>query len=97
MRPGDLVAVRTDHIEGTPWIGKVIKVDGDKVKLVWMEGGYDKPWKVTKIQTRGRKVEWKDSVPLCSIILFGFELTKGGKLKHCTVKELKSSYAEYCK
>lgn len=92
---GDLVAVRGDAVEDTPWIGRVTKFEGDNVQLVWMEGGYEKQWTVMKVKAKRGNIEWKDSVPKCSIILYGFELTKGHKLRKSTVDALKSSYDQY--
>lgn len=57
-----------------------------------MEGGYEKQRTVMKVK---RNIVWKDSIPKCSIVLYGFELTKGHKLRKSTVDALKSWYSQY--
>ena len=52
-----------------------------------MEGGYNKPWRIAKHQVRRT---WTDNVEKCSIILYGFELTKIDRLGKITIDVLKS-------
>ena len=55
----------------------------DSVEVVWLEGGWNKEWKESKIR-KGRKLEeWRDTVCKESIILYAIELTKSNtKSKH---------------
>ena len=43
-----------------------------------------------------RKVDRMDNVDKCSIILYGFELTKTNRLRKITVDALKSLYNKLC-
>jgi len=93
---GDLVALRTETLQDAPWIGRVTGMEGDKISLVWMEGDYNKQWKVTKHRFKGKLQEWTDCVDKCSIILYGFELTKADRLRKPTVDALMALYNEFC-
>jgi len=96
LKSGHLVAFHTESLEESPWIGKVVATKKNQVTVVWMEGGYNKPLKIAKRQVRGKLVEWTDNVDKCSIILYGFELTKTNRLRKTTVDALKSLYNELC-
>ena len=97
------MAVRTETKEDAPWIAKVMNVGPmkDDIDVIWMDGDYNKQWKVAKMMVRrGRSrvsVEWKDMVAKASVILYGFELTNSSRLKQDTVRELKELYNEYFK
>ena len=96
LQNGHLVAFRTELLEDAPWIGKVVGTKKNQITVVWMEGGYNKPLKIAKHQVRGKLIEWTDNVDKCSIILYGFELTKTNRLRKTTVDALKSLYNELC-
>lgn len=57
LQSGHLVALRTESLKGTPWIGKVIATKQNQVTVVWMEGGYSKPWKVAQHRVKGKLIE----------------------------------------
>jgi len=59
-------------------------------------GDYNKQWKVTKHRFKGKLQEWTDCVDKCSIILYGFELTKANRLRKPTVDALMALYNEFC-
>ncbi len=67
------------------------------VNVVWLEGSYTKKWKEAKVQdpiNRRKKIDWKDTVPKSSIILFDFELMSAGNLRKATIEHLKKAYDE---
>ena len=96
LQSGHLVALRTESLQDAPWVARVTGLEGDKVSVVWMEGDYNKQWKVAKRRVKGKLVEWTDCVDKCTIILYAFELTKTDRLKKATVDALKSLYNEFC-
>ena len=96
LESGDLVALRTETLQDAPWIGQVTGMEGDKISVVWMEGDYNKQWKVAKHRFRGKLQEWTDCVDKCSVILYGFELTKANRLRKPTVDALMALYNEFC-
>ena len=96
LQSGHLVALRTESLQDAPWIAQVTGVEEDKISVVWMEGGYNKQWKVAKHRVRGKLVEWTDCVEKCTIVLYAFELTNAGRLRKATVDALKSIYNECC-
>ena len=68
------------------------------VEIVWLEGEYNRSWKPAKQRdpsNRSRMVEWRDTIPKSSIILFNFELTATNRLRKNTVEHLKNTYKEY--
>ena len=69
----------------------------NQITVMWMERGYNKRLKIAKRQVRGKLIEWTDNVDKCSIILYGFELTKTNRLRKTTVDALKSLYKELCR
>jgi len=72
----------------------VLKVDGDNIEIMWLEGSYSRPWKAAKTKQGRSMVEWKDTVPKASIIRFDFELTPSNKLRKATVQHLKNAYSK---
>lgn len=77
LKVGHLIALRTETEEEAPWIGKVTAVNTDDVRLVWLEGTYTGKWKVAKVRSGRKMIEWHDSVQRTCIMLYGFELTSG--------------------
>ena len=51
---------------------------------------------MTKHRFKGKLQEWTDCVDKCSIILYGFELTKANRLRKPTVDALMALYNEFC-
>ena len=41
---GHLVAVDCENCDKEPLLGKVLKVVGEEVEIVWLEGEYSKSW-----------------------------------------------------
>ena len=94
---GHIVAVRTSTVDEAPWLGRCIAVSDDTLEVVWLEGGWNKQWKESKIR-KGRKMEeWRDIICKDSIILYAIELTKTNRLKAATIKYLKEQYSKLCK
>ena len=88
----DLVAVVCENCEIEPTIGRVEEINGNDVDIVWLEGTYQTAWKVAKHRdprNRSRMVEWRDTVPKESIILFQFQLTATKHLRKRTQERLK--------
>jgi len=75
-------------------VAQVLKVDSENIEIMWLEGSYSKPWKTAKRKQGRYMVEWKDTVPKSSIILFDFELTPANKLRKATVQHLKDAYSK---
>jgi len=62
----------TETLQDAPWIAQVTGMEGRR-SVVWMEGDYNKRWKVTKHRFKGKFQEWTDCVDKSSIILRGFD------------------------
>ena len=71
-----MVALLTETPEEAPWLGRVKKVEGDTIRLVWLEGDYTTKWKTARMKVGRRMVDWEDKVIRRSIILSGFRLNK---------------------
>ena len=97
LKEGQLVAVHCDNCSQEPLIAKVEDVKGDDIEIVWLEGGYMKAWKVAKTQdlkNKRKKVDWRDTLPRSSVILFDFKLTSSNHLRKATIAHLKKAYEE---
>jgi len=95
---GQLVAVLTERLEDSPWLGKIkrVKLDGtDSLRIVWLEGTYSSKWRAAKIKKRRKMVDWEDTIKAETIILSRFTLGKDSKLAKETVKLLKELYISY--
>ena len=89
-----LWTVKTDK---EPLLGKVLKVVDEGVENVWLKGEYNKSWKVAKQRdprNKRKMVDWTDTIPKASIILFDFELTTINRLRNRSIEHLKKAYAE---
>ena len=96
LSKGHLVAVNCENCDKEPLIARVLEVQEEEVDIVWLEGEYSKAWRVAKHRDpsdRRRMVDWRDSIPKSSIILFDFELTTTNHLRRATIEHLKSTYA----
>ena len=94
---GQLVAVHSDDAEIEQWIGRVVSLTEKEVEVVMLEGGYTNKWKVAKKQdpiNKRRHVDWTDSIPKNSIILYDFQLTSTGHLRKKTINHLKNVYEQ---
>ena len=81
-----LVALNVENCQLRPLIAKVKEVHHDSLDVVWLEGSYTRAWKVAKRKEGRNLVEWNDTVPENSVILFDFDLTKSSRLRKATVE-----------
>ena len=88
------MAVRSTSIEDAPWLGKVTEVGENEVEVVWMEGGWTKPWREMNVKKGRKVVQWRDRICNETVILYAIELTKTNRLKAATVKYLKEEYSK---
>ena len=61
---------------------------------MWLEGGYNRPWKVARRKEGCISVEWTDTAPKTAVILYDFELTPRDRLRKATMKHLKDAYSK---
>ena len=83
-----MVAVFNEEVLSEPWVVRVDRVTDQYVDVIWLEAEYGKSWRVAKIQdptNRRKKVDWRDTIPKNSIVLFDFQLTSTGHLRKKTV------------
>ena len=74
---GDLVAINCDW-EGEPAIAECLQVDEDEVTVKWKNGTYSSTWTDAKVpdpNDKRKKIDWVQTVPISSILLFAFKLT----------------------
>ena len=90
-----MAALLTETPEEAPWLARVKKVEGDIVRLVWLEGGYTTKWKTARMKVGRRMVDWEDTASRGSIILSGFSLNRHSKLDTNTVKLIQDTYAAH--
>ena len=97
-REGQLVAVLTERLEDSPWLGKIkeVKLDGTgSLRIVWLEGTYSSKWRAAKIKKGRKMVDWEDTIKAETVILSRFSLGKDNRLAKETVKLLKELYISY--
>ena len=97
LQPGHFIAVYCEDLSIEPEIGRCTEVNDSEVSLVWYEGTYTsqwKPWRIRDPTDTRRMIEWNDTVPISSVILYAFELTPKQHLKKTTVNRLKLDYAK---
>ena len=66
----------------------------NEVEIVWLEGAYNKSWKGAKRRDPHNKrklIDWTDTIPKASIILFDFELTSTNHLRKKSIEHLKKT------
>ena len=95
IQEGSVVALFTEIPEETPCLARVKKVDGNTVRLVWLEGSYTTKWKTARMKVGRRMVDWEHTANKSCIILSGFRLNKSSKLDINIVKLIKDTYASY--
>ena len=91
---GDFVAVNCENSR-EPAIGCCKEIFEEDIDIVWMEGEYTSAWKTRKIRdpkNRRKIIEWRDSIPKLSVLLFGFTLTTTNHLRKRTIERLKEQY-----
>ena len=93
---GNFVVVNlADCEEGDePYIGKVTEVKESTVDIVWMRGSYTRPWKEYTTGAGRNLKQRMDTIPIQSILMFGFTLTDKGYLKKQTVSKIKDLYRD---
>ncbi|PIK34158.1 hypothetical protein BSL78_29027 [Apostichopus japonicus] len=94
VESGVLVAVHCEEKEGRPFIGEVIERNDENVLVQWMKGSYSGAWQYWVAGTSKQPSPYTSCLPVSSLILWDFTLTKGRKLKKLTVETLKASYSE---
>ena len=80
LQVGQLVAIYCQDCPIEPAIGETTNLFGEEIELKWMEGTYSTVRTYCQIcsdSDKRRRVEWVQKVPRSSILLYGFELTKG--------------------
>ena len=80
-----------------PVLGRVENILSDTVEIVWLDGDYQTAWKTARHRDpthKGRMVDWRDTIPKSSIILFAFTLTAKNHLRKKTVEHMKKLYAQ---
>ena len=95
FQPNQLVAVLTQRLEYSPWIGQIHEVcvedDSCYLKIVWLEGSYKSKWRPSKVKQGRKLVDLEDTINAETIILSRFTLGKDNKLAKDTVKLIKES------
>ena len=97
LNADDLVAVFCENYAREPVIGRCLQINEDSIEVAWMEGSYGSPWKPWKVRDQKNKrkvVDWTDSIPKLSIVLFGFTLTATRHLRKKTIDHLKKEYSK---
>ena len=94
IEKGQLVALNVENSHLRPLIAKVLEAKAETIDVVWLEGSYSKSWKVAKKKEGRTLVDWIDSVPKSSVILFDFQLTKTERLRKATIEHLKEAYTK---
>lgn len=92
LQVGQLVALNVENCALRPLLARVLSTSDSHLEITWLEGSYTGIWKVAKRKAGRTLVDWTDTVPKESVILFDFELTKTNKLRKATVKHLKATY-----
>lgn len=85
LTPGKLAAVHLQDTTSTPYIGRVLERDTDTFTLEWLRGSWHKEWKPWRSGVGRNNKSLTDVLPFASVLLYGFELTKKGKLNKCTI------------
>lgn len=96
LSEGHLVAIQCENCSNEPLLARIVQVFDTNIEvntIVWLEGEYDKSWKVARHrdpQNRRKMVDWKDILPKSCIILFDFEqLTSTKHLRKAMIEHLR--------
>ena len=92
LEVGQLVALNVINCNLCPLLAKIMKVRSCDLDIVWLEGSYTRPWKVSKKKEGRIMVDWTDTVPKSAVILFDFQLTATNRLRKATIQHLKETY-----
>ena len=91
VEKGMLVALNVENYQFCPLIARIEEVNYDSFDVVWMERSCTRVWKVAKKKEERNLVEWTDTAPRNSVILFHFRLTKSNRLRKATIEHLKAT------
>ena len=92
LQKGDLVAVECEGNESIPAIARILSIQESDIEVAWLKGTYASAWKPWKLRQGRQMVDWVDTIPQTSIIIYGFTLTNTGRLRQSTKKHLKQHY-----
>ena len=92
---GQLVAVYCEGSATEPSIGLCLEVQDSNLVVSWMKGSYSTRWTPWKVRKGRRNVDWVDTIPKSSVILYDFTLTPTGYLRKTTVEHLKHAYTTF--
>ena len=90
IEKGMLAALNVENCQLCPLIAKIEAVDHDTLDFVWLEESYTRGWKIAKKKEGRNLIDWTDTIPKSSLILFDFQLTKSNRLQKATVEHLKA-------
>ena len=93
LSAGQLVAVHCEQTTTQPSIGMCLQVDDNNVTVSWMKGNYSTRWTPWKVRKGRKNVDWIDTIPTSSIMLYDFTLTPTGHLRKTTIEHLQSAYS----
>ncbi|XP_022100770.1 uncharacterized protein LOC110984676 isoform X3 [Acanthaster planci] len=94
IEEGQLVALHLDDRAKRPYIGKVMKINGETIEVQWFKGSWLKPWAEINLGVGKNRRPYTDKLPVESVILWGFSLTTRSCLNSATRTELRAKYAE---
>ena len=94
-KEGEIVAILTESLGDTPWLGQVEKAQGGDLSILWMEGSYSSAWKVATIRKGKKTLKWRDTVSVKTVILSGITLTENDELTKELVSFIKDTYSSY--
>jgi len=89
---GQLLGLNVENCDLRPLIARITNVTNNELEIIWLEGSYSRAWKVAKRKEGRTLVEWTDTVPKTSVILYDFELTNKHYLRKATIQHLKEVY-----
>ena len=93
MKNDDLVVVNLeDCVEPQPYIGRVCKIEDGQVTVHWFQGRYNKAWVAIYTGVGRNRTPMIQTIPVESILLFGFKLTGKKHLYHATAERIKRIY-----
>ena len=82
---GHLVALNVLNCDLRPLVARITDVKDDDLDILWLDGSYTRPWKTAKKKEGRLTVDWTDTVPKSSVILFDFKLTNTNRLRKATI------------
>ena len=92
-----MLAIYCENSDQEPAIASCLGIREDCLEVIWYEGSYTtswKPWRIRDPKNRRKIIDWTDTIPKSSVILFAFELTRTGHLRKTTIIKLKEEYSK---